>query len=295
MPPLLSSAVTAGSAITLGTSCSAQMSRVLRVLRRGARPTPREGQDARWIPHDDRGSPRRSSGPRSTTGCAELVADPDRPTAWTLLIDGTAQSHVDLGDPTHLEFEYVRRHRSPARRAGPPAARAAARRCTSAAAPGRCPATWRRPARARCSASWSSTARWSTWCATGCPPTGWASTCASPTPGPALAEVPAGLVRRRAARRVRRRPDPGAPDLGGVPARASPGCCARAACYAANLADGAGARTLAPRRTPLDFARAQVATAAAVFAEVAVVASPDVLHGRRFGNVVLVGRNGPAR
>ena len=60
-------------------------------------------------------------------------------------------------------------------------------------------------------------------------------------------------------------------------------------CYAANLADGAGARTLAPRRTPLDFARAQAATAAAVFAEVAVVASPDVLHGRRFGNVVLVG------
>jgi SAM-dependent methyltransferase len=59
-------------------------------------------------------------------------------------------------------------------------------------------------------------------------------------------------------------------------------------CYAANLADGAGARTLAPRRTPLDFARAQAATAAAVFAEVAVVASPDVLHGRRFGNVVLV-------
>ena len=42
-------------------------------------------------------------------GRAELVADPDRPTAWTLLIDGTAQSHVDLADPAHLEFEYVRR------------------------------------------------------------------------------------------------------------------------------------------------------------------------------------------
>jgi hypothetical protein len=58
--------------------------------------------------------------------------------------------------------------------------------------------------------------------------------------------------------------------------------------YAANLADGAGARTLRPRRTPLDFARAQAATAGAVFAEVVVVASADVLHGRRFGNVVLV-------
>ena len=40
---------------------------------------------------------------------AELVADPYRPSAWTLLIDDTAQSHVDLADPTHLEFEYVRR------------------------------------------------------------------------------------------------------------------------------------------------------------------------------------------
>ena len=42
-------------------------------------------------------------------GRAELVGDPDRPQAWTLLVDGTAQSHVDLADPVHLEFEYVRR------------------------------------------------------------------------------------------------------------------------------------------------------------------------------------------
>jgi spermidine synthase len=43
------------------------------------------------------------------SGVAELVADPDRGTAWTLLLDGAPQSHVDLADPTHLEFEYVRR------------------------------------------------------------------------------------------------------------------------------------------------------------------------------------------
>ncbi|RKN49105.1 spermidine synthase [Micromonospora endolithica] len=43
------------------------------------------------------------------TGRAELVPDPDRPGSWTLLLDGTPQSHVDLTDPTHLEFEYVRR------------------------------------------------------------------------------------------------------------------------------------------------------------------------------------------
>ncbi|MEU5550205.1 fused MFS/spermidine synthase [Micromonospora sp. NPDC047793] len=43
------------------------------------------------------------------TGQAELAPDPDRPGSWTLLLDGAPQSHVDLTDPTHLEFEYVRR------------------------------------------------------------------------------------------------------------------------------------------------------------------------------------------
>ncbi|MFJ6955515.1 spermidine synthase, partial [Micromonospora aurantiaca (nom. illeg.)] len=35
--------------------------------------------------------------------------DADRPGSWTLLLDGAPQSHVDLVDPSHLEFEYVRR------------------------------------------------------------------------------------------------------------------------------------------------------------------------------------------
>ncbi|MEW2380594.1 fused MFS/spermidine synthase [Micromonospora sp. NPDC047707] len=43
------------------------------------------------------------------TGRAELVPDPARAGSWTLLLDGAPQSHVDLADPTHLEFEYVRR------------------------------------------------------------------------------------------------------------------------------------------------------------------------------------------
>ena len=42
-------------------------------------------------------------------GTAELLADADRPGSWELTVDGTPQSHVDLADPTHLEFEYVRR------------------------------------------------------------------------------------------------------------------------------------------------------------------------------------------
>jgi spermidine synthase len=42
-------------------------------------------------------------------GTAELVPDPRYPRAFTLLLDGVAQSYVDLDRPTHLEFEYMRR------------------------------------------------------------------------------------------------------------------------------------------------------------------------------------------
>jgi spermidine synthase len=42
-------------------------------------------------------------------GTAELLADADRDGSWELQLDGVPQSHVDLLDPTHLEFEYVRR------------------------------------------------------------------------------------------------------------------------------------------------------------------------------------------
>nr|WP_158894130.1 fused MFS/spermidine synthase [Amycolatopsis anabasis] len=42
-------------------------------------------------------------------GTAELLRDLDRPDGWLLTVDGVAQSYVDLDDPTHLEFDYVRR------------------------------------------------------------------------------------------------------------------------------------------------------------------------------------------
>jgi spermidine synthase len=42
-------------------------------------------------------------------GTAELLADADRDSSWMLLVNDTPQSHVDLDDPAHLEFEYVRR------------------------------------------------------------------------------------------------------------------------------------------------------------------------------------------
>ena len=42
------------------------------------------------------------------TGVAELLRDADRASAWELSLDGVPQSHVDLDDPTHLDFAYVR-------------------------------------------------------------------------------------------------------------------------------------------------------------------------------------------
>jgi spermidine synthase len=42
------------------------------------------------------------------TATATLVRDISRRDAWTLLLDGVESSHVDLDDPTALEFEYVR-------------------------------------------------------------------------------------------------------------------------------------------------------------------------------------------
>lgn len=53
---------------------------------------------------------RLPPGPTAVAGgTAELLADADRDGSWMLLVNGTPQSHVDLVEPTHLEFEYVRR------------------------------------------------------------------------------------------------------------------------------------------------------------------------------------------
>jgi SAM-dependent methyltransferase len=43
----------------------------------------------------------------TSTGTAELVRHPDDPDAVTLLVNGVPSSHLDLADPTWLEFEYM--------------------------------------------------------------------------------------------------------------------------------------------------------------------------------------------
>jgi spermidine synthase len=40
--------------------------------------------------------------------CARVVADPERASGRVLMLDTLRHSYVDLADPTHLEFEYVR-------------------------------------------------------------------------------------------------------------------------------------------------------------------------------------------
>ncbi|MFB7088356.1 spermidine synthase [Streptomyces sp. NPDC056296] len=42
-------------------------------------------------------------------GTAKLMPDVDRKRAWLLTVDGAPQSYVDLDEPAHLEFEYTRR------------------------------------------------------------------------------------------------------------------------------------------------------------------------------------------
>ncbi|HET8684942.1 MAG TPA: fused MFS/spermidine synthase [Micromonosporaceae bacterium] len=39
--------------------------------------------------------------------CARVVVDPDRPTGRLLVLNSARHSYVDLADPRHLEFEYV--------------------------------------------------------------------------------------------------------------------------------------------------------------------------------------------
>ncbi|MDP9436484.1 MAG: fused MFS/spermidine synthase, partial [Actinomycetota bacterium] len=57
--------------------------------------------------------PRRRPAPAAgrypvDRGTAELLQDADRVAGWELDVEGVPQSYVDLDDPTHLEFDYVR-------------------------------------------------------------------------------------------------------------------------------------------------------------------------------------------
>jgi spermidine synthase len=218
---------------------------------------------------------------------AELIADPDRPSAWTLRLDGTAQSHVDLADPSHLEFEYVRRigHVLDALDPPPPGPLTVLHLGGGAWTLPRYVAATRPRSRQRVvelDAALAELVR------TRLPADGLDLDVQVADARAALAGLPAGtfdavVLDVFAGARIPAHLT-SLEFLGTVAAALRPH-----GVYAANLADGVrpvSGRTLA-------FARGQVATAAAVFDEVAVVAAPEVLHGRRFGNLVLVAGSAP--
>ena len=214
-------------------------------------------------------------------GLAELVPDRDRARAWTLLIDGAPQSHVDLDDPAYLSFEYQRRLGHVIDLVAPPGkpvqvvhlggGALTLARYVAATRPRSTQQAVERDAalvqlvrrelpldpnariRVRSADAREGLAKI---------PDGWADlVIADVFSG---ARTPAHLTSVEFLRDVRRVVN----DAG---------------CYAANLADG----------PPLAHLRGQIATAGAVFPELALIADPTVLRGKRFGNAVLVGSAHP--
>ncbi len=212
-------------------------------------------------------------------GTAELVPDRDRPHAYSLLIDGAPQSHVDLDDPARLEFAYQRRLGHVVDLVSPPGrplqavhlggggftlARyvattrprstqqiveydAALVRLVRAELP--LERTWR--IRVRTADARAGLERM---------PEGWADLVVADVF--AGTRTPGHLTSTEFLDEVLRVLRPGG-------------------WYAANLADGG----------PLAFLRAQVATARTRFEETLLAADPAVLRGRRFGNALLLAAN----
>ncbi|MEU0986719.1 fused MFS/spermidine synthase [Streptomyces sp. NPDC005953] len=209
-------------------------------------------------------------------GIVELVPDPERPRAWSLLIDGAPQSHIDLDDPEYLSFEYQRRLGHVVDLIAPPgrplkvvhlgggaftlARYVAATRPRSTQqvievdAPlvefvrERLPLDPGARIRVRAGDARAGLARIQD---------GWADLVIADVFNGA--RTPAHLTSTEFLAEVRRVLDP-------------------AGHYAANLADG----------PPLAHLRAQISTAATVFPKLALATDPAVLRGRRFGNVVLL-------
>ena len=209
-------------------------------------------------------------------GTAELLADADRDGSWMLLVESTPQSHVDLVDPTHLEFEYVRRMGHVLDVAAEPGApldvvhlgggALTLPRYVSVTRPGsrqrvveidqqltdlvREHLPLPRGARIRVRAD---DAR------VGLAALRDRSTDVVVTDVFSGARTPAHLTSTEFAAEAHRALRPGG-------------------LYIANVADG----------PPLRFARAQVATLRSVFRDVCLLAEPGTLRGRRFGNLVAV-------
>jgi spermidine synthase len=224
----------------------------------------------------------------------ELLGDLDRPGAWMLLIDGTPQSHVDLDDPGHLEFEYMRRLGHVVDLAAPPGAPLRVlhlggggltlARYTAATRPGstqlaveadaqvadlvRQRLPLRQPSRATVNRAPAGRAR---------PNQAGRIRVRVADAREVLAQQPAGsfdLVVADVFAGARTPAHLTSAEFARLAARAlTPG-----GVFAENIGDG----------PPLSHARARIATVQSVFGSVCVLAEGPVLRGRRFGNLVVV-------
>jgi spermidine synthase len=214
-------------------------------------------------------------------GTAKLMPDVDRERAWLLTVDGAPQSYVDLDEPTHLEFEYTRR---------------LGHVLDTVTEPGRALDVLHLGGGALTLPRYVAATR--------------------PGSRQDVVEADKGLLEmiveclpvpdgtgielhRADARSWIEAAAPGTADIliadvfGGsrVPAHLTSTAYAGAAervlrpdgVYLANLADAA----------PFAFLRSQLATFSTVFEEIALIAEPGVLRGRRFGNAVLVASHRP--
>ncbi|MFD9337607.1 spermidine synthase [Streptomyces sp. NPDC060028] len=204
------------------------------------------------------------------------MPDVDGERAWLLTVDGAPQSYVDLDDPQHLEFEYVRRLAHVLDCAARPAAALdllhlgggalTLPRYAAATRPGsRQQVVEFDAALVDLVAEHLPLPEGSGVTVHAADARAWLETAPAASADVLVADVfggsrvPAQLTSVEYARAAARALRPGG-------------------LYAANLADGA----------PFDFLRAQLANFAAVFGELALIAEPSVLRGRRFGNAVLL-------
>ncbi|WP_137994799.1 spermidine synthase [Streptomyces vilmorinianum] len=209
------------------------------------------------------------------------MPDIDRDRAWLLTVDGAPQSYVDLDEPTHLEFEYARRLAHVLDNAadeGEPltvlhlgGGALTLPRYIAATRPGsRQDVVEADRGLIDLVAEHLPLPEGSGVTVHGADARAWLEGAPDASVDVLIADVfggsrvPAHLTSAEYAREARRVLRPG-----GI--------------YAANLADGA----------PFAFLRSQLATFAGVFPELALIAEPAVLRGRRFGNAVLVASDGP--
>ncbi|MGW1892606.1 spermidine synthase [Streptomyces sp. NPDC002004] len=214
-------------------------------------------------------------------GTAKLLPDVDRARAWLLTVDGAPQSYVDLDDPAHLEFEYVQRLGHVLETVAEPGLPLDVLHLGGGAL------TLPRYVAATRPGSRQDVVEFDH---------GLLALVTEQLPLPAGSGI---TVHAGDARAWLEAAGPDSADVlvadvfGGsrVPAHLTSLTYAQAAeralrpdgVYAANLADGA----------PFTFLRSQLATFAAVFDEIALVAEPSVLRGRRFGNAVLLASHRP--